>query len=172
MYMRKLLLILFLVLLQPVFANNLAGPKLGRLVHKSTVARWNQDVFPDGRGLPDGAGTAVEGKTIYQSQCQSCHGFQGTGNSAEELAGAQHTLTDNPPDKTIGTYWPYATTVFDFIRRSMPINAPGSLSNNEVYATTAYLLFLNGIIKENTIINSRTLPSVKMPNRDGFTPLY
>lgn len=172
MFMRKLFLPFFIVLMQPTFASNLEGPNLGRPIDKSKIARWNLDVFPDGRGLPDGTGTAVEGKAIYQSQCQSCHGFQGTGDSAEELAGAQHTLTDNPPDKTIGTYWPYATTVFDFIRRSMPIHAPGSLSNNEVYATTAYLLFLNGVIKENTIINSRTLPSIKMPNRDGFISLY
>lgn len=102
----------------------------------------------------------------------SCHGLDGTGDSADELAGAAHSLTDNPPDKTMGTYWPYATTIFDFIRRSMPLNALGVLNNNELYAITAYLLHLNGIIDEEKGINANTLPKVKMPNRDGFINIY
>ena len=144
------------------------GPEWGRPASETLIQNWNRDVFPDGEGLPEGNGSAGDGERIYQRQCQNCHGVEGRGGSADELAGAMHTLTDNPPDKTIGTYWPYATTVFDFIRRSMPLNAPGSLSNDELYAVTAYLLYLNGIIGQKDPMNARTLPKVKMPNREGF----
>ncbi len=148
------------------------GPDLGVLAGPETIQRWNMDIFPDGTGLPPGNGNARSGKRVYQSYCQSCHGVEGTGDSAEELAGAQHGLTDNPPDKTIGTYWPFATTIFDFTRRAMPLNAPGILNNNQLYAVTAYLLYLNGIIKEDQIMNAQTLPKVKMPNRFGFINMY
>ncbi len=88
------------------------------------------------------------------------------------MAGAAHGLTDDPPDKTIGTYWPYATTLFDFTRRSMPLNAPGTLDNDQLYAVTAYLLYLNGIIEQRTVMNASSLPTVKMPNRGGFIDVY
>ncbi len=149
-----------------------AGPNLGRPAPRSMVNAWNLDVFPDGRGLPAGQGDAVEGKSVYQRFCQSCHGEEGRGGSAEELAGAAHGLTDDPPDKTIGTYWPYATTLFDFTRRSMPLNAPGTLDNDQLYAVTAYLLYLNGIIEQRTVMNASSLPTVKMPNRGGFIDVY
>jgi len=145
------------------------GPNLGKLASDDLVKRWNRDIFPDGEGLPEGYGNAMQGKSVYVQYCQSCHGQEGSGGSADELAGARHGLTDNPPDKTIGTYWPYATTVFDFTRRAMPLNAPGSLSDSQVYAVTAYLLYLNGIIKEKEEMNAKTLPLVNMPNRQGFT---
>lgn len=148
------------------------GPNLGKSAPKSMLTDWNLDVFPDGWGLPKGQGTVLEGKKVYRQYCQSCHGVEGTGNSAEELAGAKHGLKDNPPDKTIGTYWPYATTIFDFTRRSMPLNAPGSLSNDQLYAVVAYLLYLNGIIQERDVMNASTLPKVKMPNHDGFINVY
>ncbi len=155
----------------PVVAIEVS-PNLGKAASDQQLSQWNKDIFPDGQGLPKGKGTASYGKKIYNKHCLSCHGFEGTGNSADELAGASHSLTDNPPDKIIGTYWPYATTIFDFTRRSMPLNAPGILSTNELYAVTAYLLYLNNIIEENAIMNEKTLPAVVMPNRHGFINIY
>lgn len=125
-------------------------------------------MFPDGRGLPPGRGTAVEGRPLFQRNCESCHGPQGRGATAEELASEHASLQGANPDKNIGSYWPFATTLFDFTRRAMPMNAPGSLSADEVYAITAYLLYLNGVIGEQDEMNPSTLPAVRMPNRDGF----
>lgn len=144
------------------------GPKLGKPASPQEIAAWSLTVFPDGKGLPAGRGTAAEGKTVYEQHCASCHGVKGSGGSAEELAGARHGLTDATPDKTIGTYWPYATTLFDFVRRSMPPNAPGSLGADQVYAVCAYLLHINGIIAETAEMDATALPLVKMPNREGF----
>lgn len=172
MYMRNCLLIALFLCSPFIMAENNLSPQLGIAVSQRLVQQWNRDIFTDGEGLPPGKGTAVFGKKVYQQHCESCHGTNGTGSSADELAGAQYGLKDDPPDKIIGTYWPYATTLFDFTRRSMPLNAPGSLTINELYAVTAYLLFLNGLVDENTIINQQTLPAVKMPNRDGFIDFY
>ena len=144
------------------------SPGLGKAASPQEIAAWNLTVFPDGRGLPPGHGTAVEGKSVYAQHCTSCHGLNGTGGSGGELAGAKHGLTDAHPDQTIGTYWPYATTVFDYVRRSMPPGAPGSLSNDQVYAVSAYLLHLNGLVAESADLNAQTLPQVQMPNREGF----
>jgi cytochrome c len=169
---RKLLLIALFCFCQNSNAEKILSPRLGQLASKALIEQWDRDIFPDGKGLPKGKGTATFGKKIYQKHCQSCHGFEGSGNSADELAGAQHSLIDEPPDKVIGTYWPYATTLYDFIRRSMPLNAPGSLTNNELYAVTAYLLFLNNIVNENDIISHKNLAKVIMPNREGFINIY
>lgn len=147
------------------------GPKLGRPAPPQEIAAADINVFPDGSGLPPGKGTAAEGKPIYDAQCISCHGPKGSGGTAGELAGGTG-LTGLHPDKTIGTYWPYATTIFDFVRRSMPLNAPRSLSNDQVYAVTAYLLHINGIIGEQAEVNAKTLPEVKMPNREGFVQVW
>jgi len=166
MSMRNRLFSLILLVTPVLYADE--TPKLGKQVSNTLVEQWNGDIFPNGEGLPTGKGTATYGKKVYQQYCLSCHGVNGTGDSADELAGAKHGLTDNPPDKTIGTYWPYAATIFDFTRRSMPLNNPGSLNNSQLYAVTAYLLYLNGIIAEKEIMNAQTLPKVKMPNRDGF----
>lgn len=144
------------------------APHLGTAASAKEIAAWDMHVFPDGQGLPPGSGRAVAGQAVYHSACAKCHGPKGSGGSAEELAGGAHGLTDPQPDKTIGTYWPYATTIFDFVRRSMPLDAPGSLSSEQVYAVTAYLLHLNGVIGEQMEINATTLPQVKMPNREGF----
>lgn len=148
------------------------GPGLGRPIPLDEIAEMSIHVFPNGSGLPPGRGTAAEGREIYDSQCASCHGPNGSGGSAEELAGARNSLTDDPPDKTIGTYWPYATTLFDYIRRSMPLNAPRSLSADQVYAVTAYLLYLNGVIERDRILDEATLAGIQMPNRNGFIPVY
>ena len=128
--------------------------------------------MPDGEGLPKGGGTAKQGRAVYEKHCASCHGPEGGGGTADPLAGATMALTSDYPEKTIGSYWPYATTLFDMTRRSMPTSAPGTLSNDEVYAVTAYMLYLNRIIGEKDQINARTLPKVKMPNRDGFINAY
>ena len=167
--MTALFALLFMVSAAQAVENS---PKLGKPAPQTLEKSWNLDVFPDGTGLPAGSGNAVQGKKVYQQYCLSCHGVNGTGDSAEELAGAKHGLTDSVPDKTIGTYWPYATTIFDFTRRAMPLNAPGILNNDQLYAVTAYLLYLNHLIKETDVINASTLPKVKMPNRNGFINSY
>lgn len=170
MCMPKELLIVYFICFN-VFATE-RGPNIGKSASSEMVKKWNIDIFPDGRGLPKGQGTANAGKKVYEQYCLSCHGTDGTGDSADELAGAAHSLTDIPPDKTIGTYWPYATTIFDFTRRSMPLNAPGTLNNNQLYAVTAYLLHLNDIIDLDKVINANTLPKVQMPNKNGFFTNY
>jgi mono/diheme cytochrome c family protein len=143
------------------------GPGLGRPASPEEIAARDGSVFPDGAGLPPGRGTAVEGRAVYESRCAACHGPKGMGGSAEELAG-RSALNGPHPDKTVGNYWPYATTLFDFVRRSMPLDAPRSLSDDQVYAVAAYLLHINGIIGESEEMNASTLSKVVMPNRDGF----
>lgn len=141
---------------------------LGQSASSDAARAWSIGVFPDGTGLPPGQGTATHGEAVYNQYCANCHGPEGEGHTAEELAGGNSDLSSEYPDKTIGTYWPYATTIFDFVRRAMPLNAPGSLSNHEVYAVTAYLLYLNGIITRDTVIDSQSLAKIPMPNRCGF----
>jgi cytochrome c len=144
-------------------------PKLGEPAAPEVVAKWNSTIFPDGRGLPEGKGTVTEGRAIYDKKCSNCHGPEGRGETAEELAGNDVPLSDPDTSQTIGSYWPYATTLFDYTRRAMPMDAPGSLAPDEVYAVTAYLLQINGVITEADEINAATLAKVRMPNRDGFT---
>jgi hypothetical protein len=123
----------------------------------------------DGTGLPAGHGTAEEGRTIYTANCASCHGDRGQGaGDYPQLVGGVGSLKSNQPILTVGSYWPYATTIWDYTRRAMPYQRPGTLTPNETYALTAYVLHLNGIVDEKTELNETTLPSVKMPNRDGF----
>ena len=144
------------------------APRLGMPMTAEELAKWDLTIFPDGRGLPSGRGTAVEGKAIFESQCASCHGEGGRGATAEELVGEPKPPGKEDRSKTIGSYWPYATTLFDFTRRSMPPSAPGSLSADQLYAVTAYLLHANGIIGERDELTAESLPKIKMPNRDGF----
>lgn len=155
-----------------LLAETPAGPKLGQPASREAIDSWEIGIMPDGEGLPAGRGSASEGKVIYEKLCITCHGPKGVGDSADRLAGAQMGLTSEYPEKTIGTYWPYSTTLFDMVRRSMPMTAPGSLSNDQVYAVTAYLLYLNNIIAEEDIMDAEALPQVKMPNRDGFINVY
>lgn len=144
------------------------APRLGRPMTPDELARWSISIFPDGRGLPKGRGTAKEGRVVYDKSCASCHGPAGRGATAEELAGSTAPLTSDPPDKIIGTYWPLATTIFDVVRRSMPMQAPGSLTDDEAYAVTAYLLWTNKLIAEDFELDEQKLPRIQMPNRDGF----
>ncbi|WP_078199071.1 c-type cytochrome [Cupriavidus necator] len=130
--------------------------------------------LPDGRGLPKGAGSAKEGKEIFQQKCAACHGVSLEGGIADRLIGGRGTLVNNDPTKapvkTVESYWPYATTLFDYIKRAMPFNAPGSLTNNEVYALSAYILSEGKIIDSTSTLSDKTLANVRMPNRDGFIP--
>ncbi|HTM52213.1 MAG TPA: cytochrome c [Bryobacteraceae bacterium] len=132
------------------------------------VKAWDISIPPDGAGLPDGSGTVAQGKDFYASKCAKCHGSQGQGGDEGPLAGGQGSLRTAKPLKTVGSYWPYATTLYDYISRAMPFKQPGTLSPNQVYALVAHILHLNGIIGENEVMDARTLPKVKMPNRDGF----
>ena len=159
----------FLMSAAPAVAEGLQkSPHLGTPISKDDIARWNLTIFTDGRGLPPGHGTAKEGRSLYMQKCANCHGDHGQGATAEDLVSGPEPPTANNPSKAIGSYWPYATTIFDFIRRSMPPDNPGTLSPDQTYALTAYLLAANKIIGESDDMNARSLPKVKMPNRDGF----
>lgn len=148
------------------------SPNLGREATPAQIAGWDISVGPDGIGLPPGRGTPGMGATVYEQKCQVCHGEKGAGQPNDRLVGGQGTLASKAPVRTIGSYWPYATTVFDYVRRSMPYIQTQSLSDDEVYAVTAYLLNLNGIIGENDEMNAQTLPKVKMPNQSNFIVVY
>ena len=144
-------------------------PNLGRIAPPEEIASWDISIGPDGAGLPLGSGTPKQGEAVYTAKCLVCHGEWGVGKPNDALVGGRGTLAgDQPPVKTVGSFWPYATTLFDYVRRAMPLNESKSLTNDEVYAVVAYLLQLNGIIGENEAINAQTLPKVRMPNRDGF----
>tara|TARA_R110002049_G_scaffold262028_5_gene438117 strand:+ start:1266 stop:1802 length:537 start_codon:yes stop_codon:yes gene_type:complete len=138
----------------------------------SSQPQWNLTITPDGKGLPVGHGTAEQGAKIFAFKCAVCHGPVGIGGSAEPLVGEVGSLTSDYPEKTINSYWPYATTLFDYIRRAMPIDAPFSLSADEVYALSAYLLSEDDIIAKDQELNEENLPQVSMPNRDGFIAIY
>src|SRR5215472_1429653 len=154
------------VLSDAAFCEN---PNLGRIAQPEEIASWDISIGPDGAGLPPGSGTPKQGEAVYTAKCLVCHGEKGAGKPNDALVGGRGTLAgDQPPLKTVGSFWPYATTLFDYVRRAMPLNEPKSLANDEVYSVVAYLLQLNGVIGENETINAQTLPSVRMPNSDGF----
>jgi cytochrome c len=148
------------------------GPGLGEPISAEDLAPWDISIQPNGDGLPAGSGTAAAGEQIYAVKCIACHGEKGAGQPNDRLVGGQGTLTQLQQVRTIGSFWPYASTVFDYIRRAMPFQAPESLTNDEVYALTAYLLAMNGIIDEDDEMSARTLARVRMPNRDGFILAY
>jgi cytochrome c len=146
-------------------------PDLGHPAMPEEIALWDISIGPDGAGLPPGNGSPQQGEAVYVEKCLPCHGEKGAGKPNDQLVGGLGTLTgDQTPAKTVGSFWPYATTLFEYVRRAMPFNAPRSLSNDEVYAVCAYILQLNGIIGESTVMNAQTLAKVQMPNRDGFVP--
>jgi len=148
------------------------GPKLGVSVTQEQIASWDISVGPDGAGLPAGKGTAVTGAAVYQTKCIACHAEKGSGKPSDQLVGGQGTLRDAAAVRTVGSYWPYATTLFDYIRRAMPYVQPQSLTPDEIYGLSAYLLFLNGVIGEADEMSAATLPKVVMPNRDNFFSVY
>ena len=138
-------------------------PNLGQSVTEADLALWDISVGPDGVGLPQGSGTAAQGKAVYEQKCELCHGKEGQNGPNAALSG---------PQRNVANYVPHATTIFDFTRRAMPWQQPKSLSNDEVYAVTAYILALNRIIGDNDVMNAQTLPKVRMPNSDGFMSRY
>jgi cytochrome c len=145
------------------------GPGLGRVAPPDEIASWDVSIGPDGAGLPPGRGTPKQGETVFAEKCVACHGEKGAGKPNDQLVGGRGSLSgEQAPVKTVGSFWPYATTLFDYVRRAMPLNAPKSLSNDEVYAVSAYILQLTGIIGEADAMDAQTLPEVQMPNRDGF----
>jgi cytochrome c len=147
------------------------APQFGQAVTPADVAPWDISIGPDGAGLPAGRGTAKQGEAVYAAKCQACHGEKGAGRPNDALVGGAGTIaSEQPAVKTVGSYWPYATTLFDYIRRAMPWSETKSLSNDEVYAVSAYILHLNGIIGADDVLDAQSLPKVKMPNREGFIP--
>jgi mono/diheme cytochrome c family protein len=166
----RLVLVLLVVVAGAASAQQ--GPGLGEPITAEDAKPWDLSIQPDGTGLPAGSGTAAQGAEIYAAKCIACHGEGGAGTPNDRLVGGQGTLTDLVQVRTVGSYWPYATTIFDYVRRAMPFLTPESLTDNEVYALTAYLLAENGIIGARETMNARTLPRVRMPNRDGFILAY
>src|ERR1700722_12952721 len=144
----------------------------GRPATPEEIKGWNIDASPSGAGLPSGHGDVRQGEEIFADKCASCHGGHGEGNPSDRMVGGLCTLPDKKPEKTVGSFWPYATTLFDYVRRAMPLNAPQSLTPDEVYALSAYLLFLNGIVPQDATLEADTLAKIKMPNRDGFVSAY
>jgi hypothetical protein len=143
---------------------------LGHVPSPAQLRRSSTTVFPNGVGLPVGSGTAIQGARIFRATCAACHGESGQGNgwSGTRLVGGRGTLKSENPILTIGSYWPYATSLWDYIHRAMPYTRPGSLSTNDIYALTAFLLYDNGIIGKAQVMNQNTLAKVRMPNRSGF----
>jgi S-disulfanyl-L-cysteine oxidoreductase SoxD len=143
---------------------------VGRPPTPEEVRAWELTIPPDGQGLPPGKGTAALGRAVFAARCAACHGETGEDPNYSRLVGGQGTLTTDEPIQTVGSFWQYATTLWSYIRRAQPFDHPGSLTPDQVYAVTAYLLHRNGIIGEQDVMDATTLPRVKMPNRDGFVP--
>ncbi len=141
---------------------------IGHAATPAEIAGWNIDIGRDGRGLPPGSGTVSRGSEVFVQQCASCHGDKGQGGVGDRLVGGQGTLGSPHPVRTVGSYWPYAPTLFDYIRRAMPQNAPQSLSNDDVYAVSAYILNLNGLLPADATLDAKTLAAIKMPNHGQF----
>jgi S-disulfanyl-L-cysteine oxidoreductase SoxD len=141
---------------------------IGRIATATEIAGWNTDIGRDGRGLPPGSGSVTHGREVFAQQCAACHGDKGQGGVGDSLVGGQGTLATSNPVRTVGSYWPYAPTLFDYIRRAMPQNAPGSLSNDDVYAVSAYILHLNGLLPAGAALDTKTMSAIKMPNRSMF----
>lgn len=171
--MRKIALAaLFCVLAAPAFAQGsspeVGAPHYGVPADPARIKAWDISIAPDGTGLPPGKGSVAEGLTIYSQKCVMCHGVDGAGKPADRLTGGIGTLTSAAPVKTVASFWPYATTLFDYTRRAMPVTTPRTLTDHETYALVAYILSVDGIVKKDAVLDAKSLPKVKMPNRDGF----
>lgn len=146
------------------------GFGVGRTPTADEVRALGSAIAPDGTGLPAGSGSVSQGRSAYETHCARCHGPKGEGEIGARLVGGQGTLKSPRPLKTVGSFWPYATTLWDYVNRAMPFDKPGALQADEVYAVSAFILNLNGIIGEDQVMDAKTLPKVQMPNRDGFIP--
>jgi cytochrome c len=166
--LRPLLLCTAILAATPALAQ---VPQFGQPIAPADIAPWDISIGPDGVGLPPGSGTATQGEAIYVAKCQACHGEKGSGKPNDALVGGMGTLApDKVPMKTVGSFWPYATTLFDYVRRAMPFQDSQSLTSDELYAVSAYILHLNGVVAANDVLDAQSLPKVRMPNRDGFIP--
>src|SRR5258705_5042841 len=143
---------------------------VGRPPTPDEIRALGAAIAPDGEGLPAGSGTVAAGREVFAAQCSRCHGPNGEGGVGATLVGGQGTLRSAHPLKTVGSYWPYATTLWDYINRAMPFDQPGLLKPSEAYAAVAYILNMNGIIREDQVIDATSLPKIVMPNRDGVIP--
>ena len=152
----------------PVAAFSQYAPRLGTPVGEADIAAYTLTVLPSGLGLPSGSGSVAQGQKVYSGKCMGCHGESGSGGSGGQLSGGVGSLATSMPVKTVSSFWPSATSVFDYVRRAMPINAPKSLTDDEAYAVTAYLLSLDGIVGNDAVMDAGALPKVVMPNAHGF----
>jgi S-disulfanyl-L-cysteine oxidoreductase SoxD len=155
-------------------AASLAGESygIGRTATPEEIAGWNIDISPDGAGLPPGHGSVAEGHAIFDEKCAACHGAHGEGKPMDRLVGGFGTVFDVKSERTVGSFWPYATTLFDFVRRAMPFDAPQSLTPDQVYAVCAYVLYLNKLVPEDAVLDAQTLPKIEMPNRFHFVSAF
>ena len=146
---------------------------VGRTPSPEEIRAMDISILPDGTGLHEGQGTAVEGREVYARRCARCHGPKGEGGDEPKqspLVGGRGSLKTPKPLKTVGSYWPYAPTVWDYVNRAMPLDRPGTLTHNQVYSLVAFIFSMNGIIGENDVLDAKTLSKIRMPNRDGFVP--
>jgi mono/diheme cytochrome c family protein len=173
MSMCKTLIVAGAFALAATAATAADAPKFGKPISEADANAWDISIAPDGKGLPSGSGTPAQGAVVYAQKCAACHGDKGEGGTAPRLFGGVGTLkAPQQPVQTVGSYWPYATMVFDFVRRAMPWDRPKSLTNDEVYASVAYILSLNGLMKDGEVLNKDSIMKIQMPNRDGFIDLY
>jgi cytochrome c len=159
---------MMIVIATPAMSQN---AQFGQPITPADIAGWDISIATDGTGLPPGRGTATQGEAIYAAKCAACHGDKGAGRPNDQLVGGIGSLApDKVPMKTVGSYWPYATTLFDYVRRAMPFQDTKSLTKDELYAVSAYILNLNGILGREETLDAQSLPKLRMPNRDGFVP--
>jgi cytochrome c len=164
------LIALVCLIAAPAFAAD--APHFGVPADPARLKAWDISIAPDGTGLPPGNGSVAEGAQIFAAKCQICHGAEGQGKPADRLTGGIGTLTTPQPVRTVASYWPYATTLFDYIRRAMPVTSPRTLTDTEAYSLVAYILSVDGIVKKNAVLDAKSLPKIRMPNRDGFLDMW
>lgn len=160
--------LLTLCLLALGLSSSLYAQSLGTPISESQLEDFDLIAAPDGSGYPEGSGTALQGKAIFETRCVACHGMNGEGPSALTRLVGGDMQSEEPPIRTVGSYWPHASTLFDYVQRAMPADAPKSLSSSEVYQVVAYVLYMNGIVPDSLVLDKASLMQVEMPNRDGF----